>query len=32
MNSVKNDVTPNDEFASNYVVSDAVNLLAAVLR
>jgi hypothetical protein len=27
MGEVKNDVTPNDEFASNYLVSNAVNLL-----
>jgi hypothetical protein len=27
MGDVKNDVTPNDEFASNYLVSYAVNLL-----
>lgn len=27
MGDVKNDVTPNDEFAANYLVSIAVNLL-----
>jgi hypothetical protein len=27
MGDVKNDVTPNDEFAANYLVSYAVNLL-----
>jgi hypothetical protein len=27
MGQVKNDVTPNDEFAANYLVSYAVNLL-----
>jgi hypothetical protein len=27
MNDVKSDVTPNDEFAANYLVSYAVNLL-----
>ncbi|MGH3556326.1 MAG: DUF732 domain-containing protein [Mycobacterium sp.] len=27
MDEVKNDVTPNDEFAANYLVSYAVNLL-----
>lgn len=27
MGEVKNDVTPNDEFAANYLVSYAVNLL-----
>lgn len=27
MSDVKNDVTPNDEFAANYLVSYAVNLL-----
>lgn len=32
MNSVKNGITPNDEFASNYLVSNAVNLPAAALR
>jgi hypothetical protein len=27
MGDVKNDVSPNDEFAANYLVSYAVNLL-----
>jgi hypothetical protein len=27
MNDVKNDITPNDEFSANYLVSYAVNLL-----
>jgi hypothetical protein len=27
MGDVKNDVTPNDEFAANFLVSNAVNLL-----
>jgi Protein of unknown function (DUF732) len=27
MSAVKSDVTPNDEFAANYLVSYAVNLL-----
>lgn len=31
MNEVKNDVVPNDEFATNYLVSNAVNLLCPAL-
>jgi Protein of unknown function (DUF732) len=31
MSDVKNDVVPNDEFAVNYLVSYAVNLLCPVL-
>lgn len=31
LGDVKNDVVPNDEFATNYLVSNAVNLLCPAL-
>jgi hypothetical protein len=31
MGEVKNDIVPNDEFAANYLISYAVNLLCPAL-